>query len=267
MLTYQHEERRHIDAPPDKVFAILAEVIHHDDLAGSGEVKSIRMVSEGEVRVGTEWEADEEIKVGRSTQKFIARSTVREYDPPRVFSWTSMPPISGKPVPRRIQWWYLLVPDAGGTQVVERVEVDMGPVMNLVMRVPYRFARAGTVANGMRRTLENLEVRATSTSGPDHGRPPADDVRANRRQIDGRCCPSTPTVDDHDNSRAFQCGAAPRKIRLGPMRTMSMASASVAASMMPNPATGSVEDMKRLVLRGHLVRVVVPHLHVVPARR
>jgi len=163
MLTYQHEERRHIDAPPDKVFAILADVPHHDDLAGSGEVKSIRIVSSEEIRVGTEWEADEEIKVGRSTQQFIARSTVREYDPPRVFSWTSMPPRSVKPVPRRIQWWYRLTPDAGGTRVVERVEVDMGPAMNLIMKLPYRLARAGTVAEGMRRTLENLEVRATST--------------------------------------------------------------------------------------------------------
>jgi uncharacterized protein YndB with AHSA1/START domain len=164
MLTYQHEEGRHIDAPPDKVFAILADVAHHDDLAGSGEVKTIRIASGEELRVGTEWEADEEIKVGRSTQQFTARSTVRVYDPPRVFSWTSMPPSSVKPVPRRIQWWYRLTPDAGGTQVVERVEVDMGPAMNLVMKLPYRLARAGTVADGMRRTLENLEVRATSTS-------------------------------------------------------------------------------------------------------
>jgi uncharacterized protein YndB with AHSA1/START domain len=162
MLTYQHEERRHIDAPPDKVFTVLADVIHHDDLAGSGEVKSIRMLSEGDVHVGTEWEADEEIRAGRSTQKFTARSTVREYDPPRVFSWTSLPPSSVKPVPRRIQWWYRLSPEAGGTQVVERVEVDMGAVMNLVMKVPYRLGRAGTVAKGMRRTLENLDARATT---------------------------------------------------------------------------------------------------------
>lgn len=162
MLTYQHEERIHIDAPPDQVFAILADVTHHDDLAGSREVKSIRMTSEGELGIGTEWEADEEIKVGRSTQRFVARSTVREYDPPRVFSWTSRPPTSVKPVARRIQWWYRLAPDAGGTRVVERVEVDMGPVMNVVMKVPYRFARAGTIATGMRRTLENLEARATS---------------------------------------------------------------------------------------------------------
>lgn len=126
MLTYQHEERKQINAPPAKVFAILAGVIHHDNLAGIGEVKSIRMIGDGDIGVGTEWEADEEITVGRSTQKFIARSTVPEFDPPRVFSWTSRPPSSVKPVPRRIQWRYRLAPDAGGTQVVEQVEVDMG---------------------------------------------------------------------------------------------------------------------------------------------
>lgn len=164
MLTYQHEEKRHIDAPPDKVFTVLADVRHHDDLAGSGEVKSIRMLSEGAIHVGTEWEADEEIKMGRATQKFVARSTVREYEPSRALSWTSMPPSSVKPVPRRIQWWYRLTPEAGGTQVVERVEVDMGPAMNVLMKLPYRLARAGTVAEGMRRTLDNLQVRATSSS-------------------------------------------------------------------------------------------------------
>jgi hypothetical protein len=75
-----------------------------------------------------------------------------------------MPPSTVKPVPRRIQWWYRLAPDAGGTRVVEQVEVDMGPVMNLVMMLPYRLARAGTVAKGMRLTLENLDARANSTS-------------------------------------------------------------------------------------------------------
>jgi uncharacterized protein YndB with AHSA1/START domain len=162
VLTYTHEEDRHIAAPCETVFAVLTEVAKHDVLAGSGEVKSIRMLSEGALHVGTEWEADEQIKVGRSTQKFVARSTVHEYDPPRVFSWTSMPPATAKPVPRRIQWWYRLTPQNGGTHVVERVEVDMGPVMNLLMKVPYRFMRGGIVAEGMRRTLDNLAVRSTA---------------------------------------------------------------------------------------------------------
>ena len=40
--------------------------------------------------------------------------------------------------------------------MVERVEVDFGPVMNAVMKVPYRVLRARYVASGMRRTLDNL---------------------------------------------------------------------------------------------------------------
>jgi uncharacterized protein YndB with AHSA1/START domain len=162
VLTYEHEEQRQIAAPVEAVFAVLIDVANHADLAGSGEVKSIRMMSAGDLQVGSEWEADELIKVGRTTQEFVARSTVREYDPPRVLSWTSMPPATTKPVPRRIQWWYRLTPQDGGTRVVERVEVDMGPVMNPLLRVPYRFMRGETVAEGMRRTLENLDVRSTA---------------------------------------------------------------------------------------------------------
>lgn len=165
MLTYQHEEKRHIPAPVDDVFGVVADIAHHDELAGSGEVKAIRLLSGDLLKVGSEWDADEEIRIGGSTQAFVARSVVREYDPPHVFSWTSMPPATSKPVPRRIQWWYRLTPDDTGTQVVERVEVDMGAAMNLLMRLPYRFVRARYVAAGMRRTLDNLEGRfPTSTA-------------------------------------------------------------------------------------------------------
>jgi hypothetical protein len=40
--------------------------------------------------------------------------------------------------------------------------VDMGPVLNLLMKVPYRFVRGGIIAEGMRRTLDNLAVRSTA---------------------------------------------------------------------------------------------------------
>jgi hypothetical protein len=73
-------------------------------------------------------------------------------------SWTSMPPL--KPVPRRIQWYFQLAPSPTGTMVTERLEVDMGPVGNVVMKLPYRLMRANTVAGGMRRTLENLDASA-----------------------------------------------------------------------------------------------------------
>lgn len=156
MLTYAREERLHLSASPERVFAVLADVAHHDRLAGSGEVKSIRILDDGPVGVRTEWEADEEIVMTGSSQKFVARSTMREFTPPLGLSWTSTPPT--KPVARRIQWWYRLEPSPGdgGTDVVERVEVDFGPVLNAVMKLPYRLVRARYVASGMRRTLANL---------------------------------------------------------------------------------------------------------------
>lgn len=113
-------------------------------------------------KVGTEWEADEEITIGKKTDKFIAKSVVQEYDEPTVLSWTSIPPIP--PVPKRIQWWYHLTPEQGGTRVSEHVEVDFGGAKNFLLKVPYQIMRAPAVAAGMKRTLDNLAERAGTTS-------------------------------------------------------------------------------------------------------
>lgn len=141
---------------------MLSDVAHHDELAGSGEVKAIRVLTPGEVHVGTEWEADEEITIGKKTDKFVAKSVVQEYEEPTVLSWTSTPPIP--PTPKRIQWWYHLTPEQGGTRVSEHVEVDFGGAKNLLMKVPYQIKRGPAVAAGMQRTLDNLAEKARTTS-------------------------------------------------------------------------------------------------------
>lgn len=155
MLMYQHEERRRIDATPEQLFAVLSDIEHHDALAGSDEVKQVRLLTEGEVGPGAEWEADEEIRFGKKTQTFVARSKMQDFAPPLHLSWTSTPP--GKPTPRRIEWSWTLMPSGQGTEVVERVEVDISPVMNLAMKLPYKRMRGAYVEEGMRRTLDNLE--------------------------------------------------------------------------------------------------------------
>jgi len=158
MLLYQHEERRHIDATPEELFGLLADVTQHHTLAGSDEVKTVRVLTEGEMRSGSEWEADEVVRFGKGTQSFTARSTMRDFQPPMHLSWTSTPP--GKPVPRRIEWSWTLTPAESGTDVVERVEVDINPLMNVAMKLPYKRMRGGYVAEGMRRTLDRLEEHA-----------------------------------------------------------------------------------------------------------
>jgi uncharacterized protein YndB with AHSA1/START domain len=165
MLIFEHEARRVLDATPEAVFGILADPRRHAALAGSGEVKAVRMHHPDGVGVGSTFEADEEIRLGRSTQKFTAVSTITEYDPPRVISWTTMPP--NRPRPRRIQWWFVLEPTGAGTRVTERVEVDLGVVPNLLMRLPYGKLRGPAVRAGMAKTLDNLE--RTLSRAPEAG--------------------------------------------------------------------------------------------------
>ena len=63
---------------------------------------------------------------------------------------------------------YASLSASGGSEIVQQFLTQASHVffgmMNVVMKLPYRLARAGTVAEGMRRTLDNLEDRATSPS-------------------------------------------------------------------------------------------------------
>ena len=160
MLIFAHEAARVIAATPKALFDILGDPRRHAELAGSGEVKSIRLSGNGPIEPGLTFEADEEIRLGRRTQKFTAVSTIVEFEPPTVISWTSTPP--NRPRPRRIQWWYRLEPTHGGTRVTQRVEVDLGPLPNVIMRLPYSRMRAPFIRDGMRRTLDNLEHAAAA---------------------------------------------------------------------------------------------------------
>lgn len=159
MLMYEHEERRTIDATPEEVFALLSDVTAHPALAGSGEVRSITVLTDGPVGVGTTWDAEERVRFGKGQQEFVARSQVTAFDPPRTMAWTSLPP--GHPKPKRIEWTFELTPaGTGATEVVERVEVDMGALNRLMHRM-YMSKRGRYVEEGMRRTLDNLAQRTT----------------------------------------------------------------------------------------------------------
>ena len=154
MLILDHAEERVIEATPEQVFAVVGDPTRHAELCGSGEVRSVWMVSDGPVGVGSTFEADEDIAVGPGRSRFTALSSVVEFAPPTVISWTSMPP--NRPKPKRIQWWFRLTPVDGGTRVVHAVQVDLGPVANVVMKPFYGAMRGKRVVAGMRGTLDNL---------------------------------------------------------------------------------------------------------------
>ena len=160
----QIRKERVVDAPPGAVFDLVADFTRHPELAGSGEVLDVQVVTEGPVGVGTRFEAREDIPVDVATRtlhrRFVAESEVLEHDPPHTLSWRSAP--AGATPPPKLQWWFRLRPEGGGTRVVHEVQIDFGRVLNLVLRAPFRRWRRTSIEHGMERTLENLDrmVRA-----------------------------------------------------------------------------------------------------------
>jgi hypothetical protein len=155
MLGFQHTEHAVVNAPQEAVFKIVSDLGGHAEMAGSGEVKTVRRLNDVS-GVGAKFEADEVIRVMGRTTKMTAESEIVELDAPSVVSWTSMPSVP--PQPRRIQWWFRLTPTDGGTEVAHECQVDFGPI-NFLVRGPYALMRGGAVKRGMRQTLVNLQTR------------------------------------------------------------------------------------------------------------
>jgi hypothetical protein len=156
---WQGTERIEIAAPPEAVWAIVADVARHRELAGSGEIKAIR--SDGPLAVGAAWEADETIK---ATGSFTARSECGVFDPPHEFSWKSYPPPikKGKPdsVPD-ITWWFRLAPQDAGTMLEHSFRVVEPKRGGLMMKAFYLATRrASTIRKGMRKTVQNVKTAA-----------------------------------------------------------------------------------------------------------
>ena len=107
-----------INATPDAVFGINSDFECHNELAGSNEVLTVRVPTDGPVGVGTKFEADEDIREPRMMRtKFTAQSEVMQFQPPELIEWRSAPP--------------------------------MGPI--------YGMTREKVVRRGMEQTMDNLK--------------------------------------------------------------------------------------------------------------
>jgi carbon monoxide dehydrogenase subunit G len=164
MLILQHQAEIDIDAPPEVVFDLCSDLIHHNELSGAGEIQRVRLLTDGPVALGTRFAADEDLSIGPTRMQMVAQSEVVEFDRPRDFSWISIP---GKgPKQKRIQWWFRLTPNGRKTHVVHEVQVDLGAVSYVLMKPIYGSARGERVKRSMDTTLANLkraaEQRATA---------------------------------------------------------------------------------------------------------
>lgn len=152
-----------IKASPEKIFAIVSDLTRHAELAGSKEVLKIRVLTEGPVRAGTRFEADEDIREPKMMKTaFVAQSEVTACDAPKRFAWYSTPPM--KPA-LRVTWQYALEPRDGGTRVAQSVKARMtSPLVQIFMGVPmmpmYALTRGKIVTRGMEQTLQNLKSAA-----------------------------------------------------------------------------------------------------------
>jgi hypothetical protein len=155
MIDFHAVKETKISASPEAVFDVVSDLNRHKELAGSEELVNIRMLTSGPVGLGTMIEADESIHLGDQHMEFSAPSVVVGFDRPNTISWMPAPPV---PV-RRIQWWFHLTPEGQGTKVVHEVEVDLGDAGREMFggTENYRNTRGADVANGMGKTLENLQ--------------------------------------------------------------------------------------------------------------
>ena len=142
-----------INASPEAIFNIVGDLARHKELAGSGELVTVRSLTQRPMGLGSMIEADESINLGGQRMDFSAKSVVVAYDSPKVISWIPIPPF---PL-RRIQWWWHLTPEGQGTKVVNEVEVDLGDAREMMGGTEaYNSGRGADIIRGMEKTLENL---------------------------------------------------------------------------------------------------------------
>lgn len=143
---------RVIPAPPEAIFALVADARRHRDIDGSGTVQGAK---------GDPQPLELGSRFGMSMRwgvPYSMVSTVIEFEPDRRIAWqTRGPGPLGKYVAGRI-WRYELEPVEGGTLVRESWDIRQeSPVSKPLVR-----RLAGKTRGNMERTLERIEQLVTS---------------------------------------------------------------------------------------------------------
>ena len=139
---------RVIPAPPEAIFAFLADPSRHHEIDGSGSVHESKGGSQ-RVKLGDQF--------GMSMKRVVPYSTVNtvvEFEDNRRIAWrTASPNVIGKILGGPI-WGYELEPVDGGTRVRESWDIS-------TTRLEKPLLRTGMVhkdvRKSMEKTLENIE--------------------------------------------------------------------------------------------------------------
>jgi uncharacterized protein YndB with AHSA1/START domain len=138
---------RFIPAPPEAIFALIADPSRHRDIDGSGTVRDAKEPPQ-RLELGSRFGMSMRMGVPYSMV-----STVIEYEPDRRLAWqTTGPTAIGRHVGGRI-WRYELEPRDGGTLVKESWDITQESSFT---RPLVRQAAKKTREN-MAKTLERIE--------------------------------------------------------------------------------------------------------------
>jgi uncharacterized protein YndB with AHSA1/START domain len=135
---------RVIPAPPEAIFALIADPARHKDIDGSGTVRNAKDTPQT-LELGSKFGMS--MKVG---VPYSMVSTVIEYEPNRRIAWQTFPPVGARFGGGRI-WRYELEPAEGGTLVRETWDISQEKIKVFVRPVRKKSIEA------MSKTLERIE--------------------------------------------------------------------------------------------------------------
>jgi uncharacterized protein YndB with AHSA1/START domain len=141
---------RVIPAPPEKIFALIADPTRHKDIDGSGSVRDAKKVPE-HLELGSTFGMS--MKMGLP---YSMVNTVIEYQPNRCIAWQTRPPI-GKSIAGGRIWRYELEPVDGGTRVRETWDYSQEKGMKGMIA-----KAADKTRENMTKTLEQIEKIVTA---------------------------------------------------------------------------------------------------------
>lgn len=139
---------RVIAAPPEKIFALVADAARHPEIDGSGTVRGAKPGVPQRLTLGSTFGMSMRMGI-----PYSMHNTVVEYEENRRIAWqTRMPGPLGRLVGGRI-WRYELEPKDGGTLVRESWDISRDRQRALLRRLTRLHEQT---RRNMERTLERI---------------------------------------------------------------------------------------------------------------